>query len=297
MHHRIPNPFRPTLLMLSVLAGVTAGAQQGVQTRTLQDETGRTVTLPDHPRRIISLVPSVTDDVFALGAASTVVAVSDFTKFPVAATSKPSVGSILHPSIESIVALHPDLILAMPVANDAPTLAQFDRLGIPVFLVDTHGLNGILTSITDLGRALHREPEAAALDASLAARIAAVRTRALGKPALPVFLPIAFEPVITVGKGAFITDLIAAAGARSVTADLPEEWPHISMEAVVARQPQVLLLIHDSFTDVESIRNRPGWKDLPALRHNRVLLLDERVYLPSPAAIDALEDMARQFHP
>jgi iron complex transport system substrate-binding protein len=268
-----------------------------VASRTLTDETGRTVTLPNHPHRIICLVPSITDDVFSLSAGDEVVAISDYVQFPAEARSKPSVGSISNPSLEAILALRPDLVLGMPHLNDQAVLEQLRHLNIPVYLVDPHGVAGILHSITSLGQATDRETQASAVVARLTQRIDAVRTSVKNKPVIEVFMPVSYDPVITIGQGAFITEIIALAGGRSITDDLRQEWPHISMEAVVARAPHALLMLRGGHTTIESLKDRPGWNVLPAVRAGRVYYVDKRVDFPSPVAIDALEDLARQFHP
>jgi ABC-type Fe3+-hydroxamate transport system substrate-binding protein len=265
--------------------------------RILTDETGRSVTVPDHPHRIICLVPSITDSVFSLGAADDVVAVSDYVKYPPEAMSKPSVGSISNPSMETILSLHPDLVLGMPQATQRSILDQIQNLGIPVYLVDPHGIAGILHSIMSLGQAVNREPQATALVARLNVRIAAVRASVQGKPVIKVFAPVSYDPVITIGKGAFITEIIEAAGGESVTADVAQEWPQISIEAVVARAPEALLLVRGGRITIDILKDRPGWNALPAVRDRRVYFLDRRIEFPSPVAIDALEDLAKQLHP
>ena len=265
--------------------------------RIVTDEVGRTVTLPDHPHRIICLVPSITDDVFTLGAGDDVVAISDYVDFPPEAKSKPSVGSITNPSIETILSLHPDLVLGMPHINDQSTLDQLQHLGITVYLVDPHGVSGILHTVASVGHAIGRDAEAHAVVSRLTQRIDAVRARVQGKPVVSVFLPVSYDPVVTTGKGAFITEIIAIAGGQSITDDINQEWPHISMETVVARAPQALLMLRGGKTTIDSLKDRPGWSTLPAVRANRVYYVDKRVDFPSPVAIDALEDLARQFHP
>lgn len=265
--------------------------------RTLVDETGQKVIVPDHPHRIICLVPSITDSVFALDAGDDVIAISDYVEFPEAARKKPSVGSIMTPSLEKIISLHPDLILGTPKANSQATLDQVSKLGIPIYLVDPHGLTGILHSITFLGHALNRDSQANLLTSELARRIEKVRDSTRGKPVVNVFMPVWYDPVITIGKGAFITQIIEAAGGRSVTDDLTQEWPHVSMEAVVERAPAALLLMRGGKMTFDTIKEKPGWDNLPAVKTNRVYYVDRRVNFPSPVAIDALEDLARQFHP
>jgi iron complex transport system substrate-binding protein len=265
--------------------------------RILKDETGRSVTVPDHPHRIICLAPSITDSVFSLGAGDDVVAISDYVKYPPEALHKPSVGSISNPSMETIISLHPDLVLGMPQSTQRSILDQIQSLGIAVYLVDPHGIAGILQSIISLGQAVNREPQAATVVARLKQRIAAVRASVQGKPVIKVFAPVSYDPVITIGKGAFITEIIEAAGGESITSDLAQEWPQISMEAVVARAPEALLLVRGGRITIDILKDRPGWNALPAVREKRVYFVDKRIELPSPVAIDALEDLAKQFHP
>jgi iron complex transport system substrate-binding protein len=283
-----------TVFLLLLLVSAT---RLCVASRTVTDETGRSINVPDHPHRIICLVPSITDSVFSLGAGDDVVAISDYVQYPAEARKKPSVGSISDPSLETILALHPDLVLGMPSANGQSVLDHLRQLNIPVYLVDPHGVAGILHSINSLGQAIHREKEASVVVSRLRQRIAAVRVSVQGKPVVNVFMPVSYEPVITIGKGAFITEIIALAGGHSITDDINQEWPQISMETVVARAPSALLMMRGGKTTIESLRDRPGWSVLPAVRSNRVYYVDKRVDFPSPIAIDALEDLAKQFHP
>lgn len=265
--------------------------------RMVTDDTGHPVSVPDHPHRIISLVPSITDDVFSLGAGNDVVGISDYVQYPKEALAKPSVGTISNPSLEAILALHPDLVLGSPKANNQNTLDKLRHLNIPVFLVDPHGISGVLRSITDLGEAIDREASATALVDSLNQRIEAIRARVKGQPIINVFMPVSYDPVFTIGKGAFITEIIAIAGGHSVTDDINQEWPQISVETVVARAPEALLMMRGGRMTMDSLKTRPGWSVLPAVRTGRVYYVDKRIDFPSPVAIDALEDLAKQLHP
>ncbi len=116
------------------------------------------VTVPDHPHRVVCLVPSVTDTVFALGSGDDVVAVSDYTTYPPAALKKPSIGSLVKPSIETILSFHPDLVLGTSIPGSTETATQLENVGIPVYFVDPHGLAGILRSVDSVGAALNRVP-------------------------------------------------------------------------------------------------------------------------------------------
>jgi ABC-type Fe3+-hydroxamate transport system substrate-binding protein len=265
--------------------------------RSLTDGLGRNVTVPDHPHRLICLMPSVVDDVYALGAGADIVAVTDYTKYPPAAKTKPTVGLPLSPSLETIVSLHPDLVLATADLNRSETINQLERLEIPVFTITTHGIEGIYQSIASIGRALNREQDAAKLASVLRERAAAVRQWVSGKPVINVLMPIWYDPIVTIGKTAYMTDMIQIAGGHSVTSDIGEEWPEVSLEAVLARAPEALVLVRGSKMSVEAIRTRPGWLTMPAVKNNRIYYVDDRIESPSPVAFDALEDLAKQFHP
>jgi iron complex transport system substrate-binding protein len=265
--------------------------------RQVTDQLGRTVTVPDHPQRIVCLIPSVVDDVYALGAGAEVIAVSDYTRFPIKARQKPSIGLPLSPSLEKIVALHPDLVLGSGDSTRSETVEQLEHLGVTVFMLNPHGVDGILASITSLGGALNRQPRARELVSQLRARVQAVRLHAQQQPVISVFMPIWYSPVITVGSHAFITEVLTMAGARSVTEDIAQEWPQVSLETVVARQPQALILMKNSKMTLATLLQMPGWKELPAVAQRRVYYTDERMELPSPVLFDAMEDLAKQLHP
>jgi iron complex transport system substrate-binding protein len=265
--------------------------------RTLTDEMGRTVVVPDHPHRVICLMPTVTDTVFALGGGDDVVAISDYTKYPAAALTKPSVGDLIKPSIEIILSLHPDLVIGMQPKGPMEVTDQLERVGIPIFLVSPHGLAGILHSVETIGIALNRTQQSDALVHSLQQRIEAVKARTKGLPVPRVFMPVWYDPITTIGKNAFITEIIAAAGGRSVTDDLPTEWPQVSMEVVLERTPDAMLLVRGGKTTLKVLESRPGWSSMAAIKEHRAYYVDDRINLASPVAIDALEDLAKQFHP
>ena len=283
---------RALLLLVLLVAAVAAQAS-----RVLTDETGRTVTVPDHPHRVVCLLPSITDTVFALGSGDDVVAVSDYTTHPPEALKKPSIGGLVKPSIETILSFHPDLVLGMSIPGATETAAQLQNVGVPVYLVDPHGLSGILRSVGSVGEALNRMPQAAALNASLSKRIEAVRARSAGKPAPRVLVPVWYDPIVTIGKNAFISQIIETAGAKSVTDDLLPDWPEVSMETVVTRAPEALVLIRGGKLSIEMLQKRPGWSSLPAIQSGKVYYVDTGIQEPSPVAIDALEELAREFHP
>jgi iron complex transport system substrate-binding protein len=264
--------------------------------RVVIDELGRTVSVPDHPHRLVCLMPNVVDDVYALGAGSDVVAVPDFTKYPSQAKNKPSIGLPLNPSIETIVSLRPDLALASGDLNHMTTVGELEKLAIPVFVINPHGIQGIYRSIESLGKALDREQAADKLVSGLRQREARVRQSAQGKPSTKVLMLVWYDPIVTAGKDAYITNMIEIAGGNSITADVPQEWPEVSLEFVLGRAPEALLIVRGSNVSLDAIRNRAGWLSLPAIKNNRTYYIDDRIEYPSPVAFDALEDLANQLH-
>jgi iron complex transport system substrate-binding protein len=284
-------------IQLLIVILLTSLAVPCFASRTLTDELGRAVEIPDHPHRVICLAPSVVDVVYSLGAGADVAAISDFTKYPKEALQKPSIGLPLSPSIEAIVALHPDLVLGSGDLNVLESAGSLQHLGIPVFMVDPHGVEGIYTSIFSIGKALNREADAAALVARLRARVKEVEARVAGKPRLNVFMAIWYDPVMTIGKKAFIGEIIEAAGGHSVTDDIAQEWPEVSLESVVSRQPDAILFIQGSKLTAEELKTRPGWEHVKAVQQGRIYFVDDRIQIPGPIAFDAMEELAKQFHP
>jgi iron complex transport system substrate-binding protein len=263
--------------------------------RVLTDETGRKVTLPDHVHRVISLTPAITNTIFSLGGGSQVIAVTDYTTYPVEARQKPSVGNILHPSLERIVALHPDVVIAMSTLNSPETIQSLERVGIPVFLVAGQNLAGIYRSIDTIGQVLGREQEAQALSTNLHAREQRIRAEAAKGKHLRVLLLLSITPCITAGRGAFLTEMIEAAGARSVTADIRQDWIRVSTESLLPRNPDYLLALMDAPFGIQDLQSRPGWNKMAAVRRGHIIKIDDRLQIPGPVAFDGLEEFARQL--
>ncbi|HWR14377.1 MAG TPA: helical backbone metal receptor [Terriglobales bacterium] len=264
--------------------------------RTVKDETGRTVTVPDKVNRVVSLTPSVTDTIYALGGGPQLVAITDFTEYPPqAAREKPSIGDILHPSLERILSFHPDVVIAVSTLNSPETVRGLERMKIPVFLVHGRGLAGVYSAIASIGQVIGREREAAELTRKLKEREQRVRKLSEGKKKPSVFLSVQLEPCITAGSGAFITELIEAAGARSVTSDVKQDWLRISLESVIPRNPDYILIMKSAPFGLKEMRARAGWNALRAVREGHVMYADDRLQIPGPVAFDGLEDLAKNI--
>jgi len=289
---------RPRSRLWLIVVTIACGVAASPADRELVDAMGRHVRVPSTPRRVVALAPSVTETIYNIGAGDAVVGVTDFTDWPAEATQRPSIGGIVNPSIEKLVSLHPDIVIATREVNHKDTIDELDRLGIPVFVVDPQGLDGVLESVRQVGRALNRSNEADRLVDRLRARRDAVIARVRGLTRPRVLLVIWPDPVVTIGRHAFITDVINAAGGQSVTEDLAQQYPQISLEDVLPRNPEWLLLPANGHQPISlaDLERRPGWDHVEAVRRHHVIYYDERLDHSSPRAFDALEDIAKQLH-
>jgi cobalamin transport system substrate-binding protein len=266
---------------------------------TLTDQTGRVLTLPAPPRRIVSLVPSVTEMLFAVGAQDVLVGVTDFCDYPAVARAKPSVGGMLAPSLETIVALKPDLVMATTAGNRQETFAQLERLGIPVYLVNPARVADVFDLVSRLGALTGHDGDAARLVAALETRIKVVTAR-VGSLRRPRVLYVVWpEPLIVPGRGALVSELLALAGADSVTADAGEAYPRYSLEAAVARSPEIIILVtHSSGLGPLAREKWQRFSGLPAVKAGRLYTADgDLLHRYGPRLVDGLEWLARLLHP
>lgn len=280
-------------LVLALLLATPAAAF------TTRDMLGRDLTLPSHPARIVSLVPSVTEILFALKAADMIVGVTDFCDFPAEARRKPSVGGMVAPSLEAMAALRPDLVIATTEGTREDTFAQLTRLGVPVYLVAVHRVAEVKALIVRLGGLTGRQAAAATIVAQLEQRIDAV-TKVVGSLDRPRVLYVLWpEPLIVPGRGTIVTELIQLAGGRSLTADDPDSWPRYSLEAAVAARPEVILLANHGAGTGAIAEDR--WRrlgDLPAVKAGRLRSVNgDLLHRYGPRVADGLEQLARAIHP
>lgn len=266
---------------------------------TVRDMLGRDVTLPAPPARIVSLVPSATEILFGLGADDRLVGVTDYCDFPAAARQKRSVGGMVSPSLETIVALRPDLVIATDEGNREETFAQLRRLRIPIFLVRAHRLADVAAVIARLAELTGRPDAARAMIEPMERRVAAVRRAVAPFPRPRVLYVVWPEPLIVPGRDAIVSDLIDAAGGASITAGDGDAYPRFSLEAAVARNPEVIILAtHGAGTGKASKEKFERFASLAAVRAGRLHTADgDLMHRYTPRVVDGLERLARAIHP
>lgn len=274
------------------------------------DALGKTVTLSAPASKVVSLAPSNTEILFAIGAGVNVAGVTSYCDYPAEAKKKPQIGDYHNPSLEKIVALKPDLVVGAH-GNPLELVEELRRLGIPVFTVNSKTLDEVLRDIRTLGDLTGHTKDAEALVSSLQKRIDAVTSKTNGLAASQrprtLFLGGWEPPVFTPGPGTFIHDLIVLAGGQNVAVDAPRgTWTQYSLEMFVVRAPEVLVGTYGPGDDpavrtsgrLERLRTMEGWRAMPAVKQGRLgLVYVDAVLRPGPRLIDALEEMARIIHP
>lgn len=283
-----------TLWILHLLVDV-APAQKNIS-----DLLGRAITIPDHPRRIVALAPSVTEIIYALGQEQRLVGVAQFSDYPEAARRLPEVGSYVHLDLERIVALQPDLCIAIKDGNPKAVVDRLETLGIPVYAVDPRDLETVMQTIIATGRILDAEQKALRLVDDLRQRVEAVREMVAKARSRPrVFFQIGVSPIVSVGTSTFIHQLIAMAGGDNIAAG-PTPYPRFSREQVLAMAPEIIIITSmERSTVFEEVRAEwAKWTQLPAVRNNRVFLVDSNLFdRPSPRLVEGLEILAGLIHP
>lgn len=257
---------------------------------------------------IVSLVPAVTEMLFAIGAGPQVIGVSSYDRFPAEATRLPKMGALLDPNTEAILAARPGLVISY--GSQADLQAQLSRAGIGVFSYRHAGLAGIFESLRELGAASGHAAEAARLTASLRGRLDAVRARTAGLPHPTVLLVMGREPMTlrnlnASGGVGFLHEVLEIAGGTNVFADVKKEAVTVSSEMLLARAPAVILDLHYGATEPASraraIEDAAVWRtvaSVPAVKQGRVLpLYGDRFVVPGPRIAEAAEAMARALHP
>ena len=269
----------------------------------LTDGTGREVSLERRAERIVSLAPSNTEILFAIGAGDLLVGRDDFSDYPPEVEEVTSIGSTYGGlNTEAIIALEPDLVLAAGI-TPPEHIQSMDQLGVRVFaLGNPMDFEGLFKNLTAVGTLTGHRPEALALVEDLRSRVEAVAEALEGVERVPIFYEVdASDPSApwTTGSGTFQQHIFELAAGENIAADL-EGWLQLSLEEIVVRDPDVIIFGAGPFvpTTVESLKLRPGWGGITAVREDRVYAVDtDLLDLPGPRLVEGLEAVAWILHP
>jgi len=266
--------------------------------RQVTDEAGRTVTVPARIERFISLAPNLTEIVYAIGAGDRLVGNTTYCDYPAEARNVAKVGDTLHPSIERILALRPQLVLISTASQLEAFTTQLDEHQISVYVTDPHDLEGVFRSIQNLGELLNQKNQADQLVLALRGRTAAVETAVSSTQPVRVFYQLSGEPLYTAGQDAFVTDIIRRAGGQSVTADVPGAWPRYSAESALAAAPEAIILPTGGSMGAANSTIAPALQKSPAARNGKILKInDDHLTRPGPRSVAGLEELAHALHP
>ncbi|MCF8111322.1 MAG: cobalamin-binding protein [Desulfobacteraceae bacterium] len=286
---------RSCILFLSLL--LTAGP---IWAEEVKDHAGRLVNVPDSPGRVVSLAPSITEMVFAVGCGGLLVGVTQFSNYPQEAQKIPSVGSYVSLDIEKIVSLNPDLCIAVKDGNPIGVVRRLEELGIPVYALDPRDLASVMNTIKEIGSLLGAEDKAKRVVEDMEERLAEVDKKLSDISRRPgVFFQIGINPIISAGSDTFIHELITRAGGKNLSGEY-KGYPKFSTEEVLALAPEIIIVTsmnrQNAFRRV--VKEWKQWKNLPAAANDRIYLVNsDLVDRPSPRLVKGLEELAGLIHP
>lgn len=264
------------------------------------DDYGRVVRIPQPVQRIVTLAPSLTETIYALGLQDRLVGDTDFCDYPADAQKKHKVGGAINPNLEEIVALHPDLVLVTKDLNRLETVKALDNLGLASYATHAHTVKEIISSTERLADVLGVSETGAMLGGDLEHHLSDLQERLSGVAPRRVLFVVWADPLISVGKDTFIGDALRWAGAASIV-ESSQDWPHMSLEEMVRLQPEFLVFASSqgdaTSPTFEAIAERPGWRGLEAVRQRHFAVISDAVNRPAPRIVSAIEELAHQLHP
>jgi iron complex transport system substrate-binding protein len=289
------------LLLAAAACARDDAARSASQSHAIEvgDDAGFTVRLQKPAQRIVSLIPSATEALVAIGATSQIVGRTRYDVDP-ALSSLPSVGGGLDPSVEAIVNLHPDLVVSWESDKRQLVREKLTGFGIPVFILRAQDTADVFRGIGVLGRLAGRDSAATAVAARVRATLDSVRASVAGRKVPTVFYAEFTDPPMTVGPRTFIGQLITLAGGRSIFDDTDQLWPSVALEEILRRDPDLIVVPVGEFPEnsVDRFRKMAGWRSLRAVREGRVIPVPaDLMSRPSPSIAAAARVLQRAFHP
>lgn len=267
----------------------------------IEDNFGNKVTIEKEPMKIISLAPNNTEVLFALGLGDRVVGVTSYCDYPEEAKAKEIVGDFEGNNLEKIVELNPDLVLVYGAGNEEDNKVLKDA-GIKVLGFMPETIDAVIKDIETVGKATGKNKEAAELVEAMNNKKNEILEKVKGQEEVKVFYEIWHDPLMAAGKGSFMDELITLAGGKNIAEDAEGAYPQYDLEQLVERDPEVYLTAQDMpDKTVESIKVRPGYEDISAIKNDRVYVFEGNeanvVSRPGPRIIEALEVVAKAIHP
>ncbi|MBS3919379.1 MAG: cobalamin-binding protein [Deltaproteobacteria bacterium] len=284
------------MIAIILFTAITAEGQE----RFLTDEIGRRVKIPDSPRRIVSLAPSITEILFALDINEEIVGITSFCDYPKAALSKPKIGGFVNPSIEKIVSLKPDLVIGIGEGNRRETIYRLGNLGLSVYCVNPKGFDGVMRTIQNIGEIVGRQDESEKIIRNMFGKMERIVTLTKPLPRPLVFFQVGYDPIVTVGRGTLGDDLIRLAGGRSISENESMNYPLYSIETIISKAPEIIISssMGRKRNYLNLVKKWQNWKTIPAVKRKAIYVVNSNlVDRPTPRIIEGLEAMVRMINP
>ncbi|MBB5022128.1 ABC transporter substrate-binding protein [Desulfurispira natronophila] len=263
------------------------------------DETGRSVQLDNPPQRIVSLVPSVTETLFALGAQSRIVGVTDYCDYPAEARQKNQIGAYADPNLEAIVAARPDLVFASAEMNRPAFVERIERMGIAVYVINPRSLDEVVAMVRSIAHLIDEPSAGRALADAMQERIDAVQARAQERTHPKTLFTIMTSPLIVAGPGTLSDDLLRMAGGVNVVEAGPSRYPGWGVEGLLAVDPAVIVATpHTQDGSDKALEYFARWPQLQAVQQGRLVSIhSDLVHRAGPRLVDGLEALHDALHP
>jgi len=289
------------VFLLSLLISTVVGCQPKFQPGTFTDDLGREVYLESIPQRIVSLAPSHTEILFALGLGDRVVGVTRYCNYPEEAKEKEKIGGFATAEIEKIIALKPDLILAFGTLQKS-LVTELEDKGQTVFHLYPHNVKDILESFERIGEITGSSTAAKQLRKEIEERIETVQARIRNIPEQErptVFRVMGLDPPATIGGDAFQTDVYRLAGGRNIFGNTKKDYFQLDLQTLVTLEPDIIVVCGEDEHEVKArIKSQEGWEALTAVKADRVVVIScDLICRPSPRLAQTIEQLAKEFHP
>lgn len=289
-----------TIFIITAIYGILLTFPLNAEERTVTDQLNRKVNVPANPDRVVSLAPSITEIIFAIGEGHRLKGVTQFSDYPEKARTLPRVGSYVHLDIEKIVSLKPNLCIAVKDGNPKSAIDRLEQLKIPVYAVDPRNLESVMASISEIGNLFGAGQKTESIIIEMRSRIHKISQRVKKADDTPkVFFQIGITPIVSVGTQTFLHELIEMAGGENITKG-PVPYPRYSKEQVIMLAPDIFIITSMArdqiFQKVKAEWSK--WGNIPAVKNNRMLLVDSDVLdRASPRLVDGYELLAKLIHP
>jgi len=264
------------------------------------DALGRTLTFSKAPTRIVSLAPSITETLFALGLDHEIVGVTTSCDYPPQAKLKPKVGGLTTPNLETLVAMKPDLVISVKGLHKLELVSEMDRLQIPFYVSDPSTVKKILQEIRVIGRLTGKAKAGEQLSDRMEKQIEAVEEKVRGHQRPRVLYVLWGDPLMTVGPGSYIEELIWISGGKGIVPEGRPAYSQLNMEEVLAKDPEVVIFASEMGDDTVAAERQRWlrWKTLSAVKERRLYTVDSNLlHRPGPRLVDGLAALAKLVHP